>query len=71
MLNNPKSKAYHLLEEIKKFEGDKIVTVCCGENAIPFDISEDGKVGYIPQHLDLCLGMIENGLKTSGSIIIR
>ena len=71
MLNNPKVKAYNLLEEIKELSGVKIVTVCSDEDAVAFDIDEDGQVGYIPSHLVLCLKLIEDSLHTSGSIVIR
>ncbi len=64
-------KAYALLEDIKKIQGVKIVTICTDDSIWKFDISEEGEVGYCKVHSDQCRQLILDCLNTSGSIIIR
>jgi len=61
-----------LIRAIFGLPGKLMITIALSEDLIKaFDISEEGEIGYKPEHSNLFFGMLAEAFLNGGSIVIR
>ena len=62
-------KLCHLI--LTEIPGSKIVTVTTNREPQAFDLSKKGRIGYEPEHKNLFIDLLAEGISSHGAVIIR